>query len=302
MVVHLTAVACVGVTVLYQSELAHGLIIFFAYLSLAGTAICCISIFHAHAGSSLLFMESENAGLAEDVRRLKETAVLNAQLTASENARQEAERETEIARLKAEPKAEKIELLNQKKLVQREREIYATMQHEVGNPVNVIAWGTAYLLDTLKAELSPAVECKLCSIKLAANHLQLFTRNSLSRAKMLNGLMEFASVFFSPVKLSAEVTEMMRFLLKPGVTLEVVCPNISLALLGAPMQLNQMLLNLVGNACKFTTEGSIVVSATVLDETEETVRIKFAVADAGLGVPKDKQQIIFELRGQTGDF
>ena len=45
-----------------------------------------------------------------------------------------------------------------------------------------------------------------------------------------------------------------------------------------------------------------MVSATVLDETEETVRIKFAVADAGLGVPKDKQQIIFELRGQTGDF
>ena len=160
------------------------------------------------------------------------------------------------------------------------------------------------MLDTLEAELSPAIECELRSIKLAADHLQLFTRNSLWRAKVLNGLVELASVFFSPVKLCAEVTKMMRFLLKPGVTLEVVCPNISLALLGAPMQLNQMLLNLVGNAWKFTTEGSVVVSATVLEETEEreeTVRIKFAVMDTGLGVPKDKQQITFELRGQTGD-
>ena len=107
---------------MYQSELKHGLVFFFAYLSRAGTAMCCISIFHAHACSSFLFMESENARLAEDARRLKETAVLNAQLAASENALQEAERETEIERLKAERKAEKIELLNQKKLVQKERE------------------------------------------------------------------------------------------------------------------------------------------------------------------------------------
>jgi len=56
---------------------------------------------------------------------------------------------------------------------------------------------------------------------------------------------------------------MTRFLRKPGVTLKVESPKTSLALIGAPMQLYQMQLNLVGNACKFTTEGSIVVSAKV---------------------------------------
>jgi len=51
---------------------------------------------------------------------------------------------------------------------------------------------------------------------------------------MQRGEMELASVFFSPVKLCTEVMEMMRFLRRPGVTLEVECPNTQLALLGAP--------------------------------------------------------------------
>ena len=81
---------------------------------------------------------------------------------ASENARSKRRSgRRRIARLKAERKAEKIELLNQKKLVQKEREINVTLQREVGNPVNVIAGATAYLLDTLKAELSSAIECEL---------------------------------------------------------------------------------------------------------------------------------------------
>ena len=312
MFMHLAALACFGAKVQFQSELTYGLVFFFLYLSRAGTVMCCISIFHAHAGSAFLFFEIENARLADNIRRLEETAVLSAQLYVAESARLEAGRDMEIARLEAERKAERVRLeaekkavmadvLSQKKLVQKERDINAITQHEVGNPVNVIAGATAYLLDVLKAELSPAIEHELRSIKLAADHLQLFARNSLSSYKMQSGEMELASVFFSPVKLCTEVTEMMRFLLKPDVTLEVECPNTQLALIGAPMQLNQMLLNLVGNACKFTTEGCIVVSATVLEETEEKATVKFAVADTGLGVPKDNQKGIVEMRDQIGD-
>ena len=118
---------------------------------------------------------------------------------------------------------------------------------------------------------------------------------------MSSGPVVLASVIFSLSALCTAIKDMSRFLLKPGVVLEVECPNTQLSLLGAPTQLKQMLLNLASNACKFTTEGSIVVSATVLEETEETATVKFAVTDTGLGVPKDKQKIIFELRGQTGN-
>ena len=59
------------------------------------------------------------------------------------------------------------------------------------------------MLDVLKAELPSAIERELRSIKLAADHLQLFARNSLSSYKMQSGQMELASVFFSPVKLCA---------------------------------------------------------------------------------------------------
>ena len=165
MVAHLIGIAFYGVDVVLQSEVHYGLVVFFIYLSRAGTAVCCISMFHAHAGSAFLFMETENARLAEDVRRLEEKAVLDSQLAASENARQEAERETETARLEAEralleaeKKAVMADVLSQKKLVQKERDINAITQHEVGNPVNVITGATAYLLDVLKAELPPAIE------------------------------------------------------------------------------------------------------------------------------------------------
>jgi len=151
MVMHLAALACIASEVLYLSELHVGLVFFFVYLSRAGTAMCCISIFHAHAGSAFLFMETENERLAEDVRRLEETATLSQQLRDAETARSEAE----IARLEAERKAERAEVLSQKKLVQKERDMNATTQHEVGNPVSVITGTTEYLLDTLKAELTP---------------------------------------------------------------------------------------------------------------------------------------------------
>ena len=125
--------------------------------------------------------------------------------------------------------------------------------------------------------------------------------NALRRDKMRNGPVVLASVIFSLSALCLTIQDMTRFLLKPGVVLEVECPNTQLSLLGAPTQLKQMLLNLASNVGKFTTEGSIVVSATVLEETEKKVKVKFAVTDTGRGVPEDKQKGIMELRDQTGD-
>ena len=65
-------------------------------------------------------------------------------------------------------------------------------------------------------------------------------------------------------------------------------------------QLNLMLLNLVSNAVKFTGEGAVTLSASVVEELEKSVMIKFAVTDTGVGIPKNKREGIFAMRSQSG--
>jgi len=65
-------------------------------------------------------------------------------------------------------------------------------------------------------------------------------------------------------------------------------------------QLNLMLLNLVSNAVKFTEEGVVTLSASMVEEFEKSVKIKFAVTDTGVGIPKDKREGIFGMLSQSG--
>ena len=67
-----------------------------------------------------------------------------------------------------------------------------------------------------------------------------------------------------------------------------------------PLQINLMLLNLVSNTAKFTTSGKFVLSSSVLQVTETSATIKFAVWDKGPGIPEDKQRGILDTRSQTG--
>jgi len=129
MVIHIVAIACFSLEVCYRSETAYGLVFFFWYVSRAGTAMCNISIFHAHADSAFLFLEAQNARLAENVRRLEETAGLTALLNAEE-----------IARLLETQRADatKVQLVHQEALVLREKNFVVSALHEVGNPLNGI--------------------------------------------------------------------------------------------------------------------------------------------------------------------
>jgi signal transduction histidine kinase len=65
-------------------------------------------------------------------------------------------------------------------------------------------------------------------------------------------------------------------------------------LLGDPVRLNQIILNLVSNAVKFTTKGKITVSVKLLEENEKEASIEFAVKDTGIGIPESKIEKIFE--------
>jgi CheY-like chemotaxis protein len=71
-------------------------------------------------------------------------------------------------------------------------------------------------------------------------------------------------------------------------------PNVPLALKGDPYRLNQILFNLVGNALKFTSHGQVDVTVKIEQQTDTQIKLRFNVADSGIGIPKEKQDKIFE--------
>ena len=118
------------------------------YVSRAGTAMCCISIFHAHADSAFVFLEAQNTLLAENVRRLEETAELTALLTSAERVHQE-------------------------KLVKKEKDFVANALHELRNPLGGIVQMLEYLFEALKGELTSDVAFELRCIEQCTDHMQV---------------------------------------------------------------------------------------------------------------------------------
>ena len=79
--------------------------------------------------------------------------------------------------------------------------------------------------------------------------------------------------------------------------LEFICaaaPDVPACLSGDPGRLRQVLLNLVGNAVKFTHQGEVAVRASLVAETDTEVMLRFSVKDTGIGIPADKQGLLFE--------
>ena len=87
-----------------------------------------------------------------------------------------------------------------------------------------------------------------------------------------------------------------------GKGLEFICaaaPDVPAYLRGDPGRLRQVLVNLTGNAVKFTSKGEIAVRASLVSETDDEALIRFSVKDTGIGIPADKQELLFQKFTQT---
>ena len=177
--------------------------------------------------------------------------------------------------------------------VKAKQQFLSNMSHEIRTPMNAIIGFTKVVL---KTDLSAKQREYLNAIKISGDALIVLINDILDLAKVDAGKMVFEKI---PFKLAISLSAMLHLfetkIQEKNLQLIKKYDNrIPEVLLGDPVRLHQIILNLVSNAVKFTSEGSITVSVSLLNEDEKQATVEFAVADTGVGIRADKLENIFD--------
>ncbi|MFP5259125.1 MAG: ATP-binding protein [Acidobacteriota bacterium] len=169
----------------------------------------------------------------------------------------------------------------------------STMSHEIRTPMNTILG----MVDVLRGTpLSERQQEFLGTLEVAGESLMALLSDILELSKIESGILDLESVPYDPVELLHQTAAVLGVQAKAkGLALRLeVAKDVPREACGDPTRIRQILINLTGNAVKFTAKGEVVLSLARLPARSSRDDLLYGVSDTGIGIPQDKQETIFK--------